>query len=83
MWQRFHPLTHGWLILVPIILAKSKVGRSPVVKRRYRSAGGYVTPGVSVVMLLWTDGYWRIPLRFKLWRPGEGSHVDAALELLS
>ena len=80
-WQRFHPLTKGWLIIDEIILAKSKVGRCPAVKRRYKSAGGYVTPGLSVVVLLWTDGVWRVPLRFKLWRPGDGTAVDVALEL--
>jgi len=83
VWHRFHPLTPGWLLIDEIVLAKSKVGRCRGSKRRWKSAGGYVTPGFSVVVLVWTDGYWRIPLRFKLWQPGEGSQVDAALELLA
>lgn len=81
--HRFHPLTPGWLILDEIILARSKVGRCRANKKRWKTSAGHVTPGFSVVVLLWTDGYWRIPLGFRLWRPGDGSHVDAALDLLS
>jgi hypothetical protein len=39
--------------------------------------------GVSVVLLVWTDGQVRIPLGYRVWRQGGVSKVDLALELLS
>jgi putative transposase len=39
--------------------------------------------GVSVVLLVWTDGQVRIPLAFRLWRKAGRSKFDLALELLS
>jgi hypothetical protein len=68
-WQRIHPLTGGWLILDEIVLEKTIVGRCLLVKNRWKTTKGHVTPAVAIVMLLWTNGIWRIPLRFKLWKP--------------
>jgi hypothetical protein len=39
--------------------------------------------GVSVVLLVWTDGDIRIPLAFRVWQKGGASKYDLALELLS
>ena len=39
--------------------------------------------GVSVVLLVWTDGQIRIPLAFRVWHNGSTSKYDLALELLS
>ena len=39
--------------------------------------------GVSVVLLVWTDGQLRIPLAFRVWQKGSASKYDLALELLS
>ena len=39
--------------------------------------------GVSVVLLVWTDGHVRIPLAFRMWHKGGASKYDLALELLS
>src|SRR5919197_3196494 len=39
--------------------------------------------GVSVVLLVWTDGQIRIPLAFRVWQKGGASKYDLALELLS
>jgi hypothetical protein len=39
--------------------------------------------GVSVVLLVWTDGQMRIPLAFRVWHKGGASKCDLALELLS
>ena len=39
--------------------------------------------GVSVVLLVWTDGQVRIPLAFRVWHKGGTSKYDLALELLS
>lgn len=76
-------LSSGYFILDEIVIERSKLGTHADVKFRYKSAGGYVIPAFSIVLLLWTDGQVRIPIRFELRRPGEGSHVDAALRLLS
>jgi hypothetical protein len=39
--------------------------------------------GVSVVLLVWTDGHSRIPVAYRVWTKGGCSKVDLALELLS
>jgi hypothetical protein len=39
--------------------------------------------GVSVVLLVWTDGQIRLPLAFRVWQKGGASKYDLALELLS
>jgi putative transposase len=39
--------------------------------------------GISLVLLVWTDGQVRIPLAFRLWHKGGASKFDLALELLS
>ncbi len=82
-WQQLFNPTDGWFILDEIVIEKSKEGKLRLVKRRWKSAGGYITPAISVVLLLWTNGTLRIPIRFQLWNPDSGSHIDAALRLLS
>jgi putative transposase len=39
--------------------------------------------GMQVVLLLWTDGKWRVPLGIRLWRKGGPSKVELASGLLS
>jgi hypothetical protein len=39
--------------------------------------------GVSVVLLVWTDGQLRIPIGFQVWKKGGPSKFELALELLS
>jgi hypothetical protein len=39
--------------------------------------------GVSVVLLVWTDGQLRLPLVFRVWHKGGSSTYDLALALLS
>lgn len=38
------------------------------VKRLRKFAGGYVTPSIAVVLLLWSDGRQRVPLAFEYHR---------------
>lgn len=38
--------------------------------------------GMQVVLLLWTDGHWKVPLGIRLWRPGGASKVKLAAGLL-
>ncbi len=65
----------GYLVADEIVISKSKHGKAKFVKKRYKSAGDYVVPGISIVLLLWTDGNVRIPIRFKLQVNSE-KHTD-------
>ena len=82
-WTFLFTIGHGWLTLDEIVLEKSKEGKLRIVKRRYKSAGGYVTPALSIVLLLWLNGSIRIPIRFRVSYPENGNHIDMALNLLS
>jgi hypothetical protein len=42
-----------------------------------------VVYGVSVVLLVWTDGQIRIPLGYRVWKKGGPPKFELALELLS
>jgi hypothetical protein len=39
--------------------------------------------GIPLVLLVWTNGQVRIPLAFRIWKKGDASKFDLALELLS
>ena len=39
--------------------------------------------GMQVVLLIWTDGKWKVPLGMRLWQKGGASNVELAKELLS
>ena len=47
-----------------------------------RSVGKPVR-GMQVVLLLWTEGKWKVPLGVRLWRKGGPSKVELAIGLLS
>jgi hypothetical protein len=38
--------------------------------------------GMQVVLLIWTDGNWKVPIGIRLWRKGGLSKVELAKELL-
>lgn len=80
--NEFVDLSKGNLIIDEIILLKSKSNGHKFVKKRYKSSGGHVVPGVSIVLLVWTNGEVRIPLRFRLQMNGE-KHTESALNLMS
>lgn len=46
------------------------------------SRSGKVVFGMSVVMLIWTDGKRKVPLGIRVWRKGGKSKVELAAELL-
>ena len=48
----------------------------------WSSSAGHITQGMQVVLLIWTDGDWKVSLGMKLWRKGEQSKVELALQLL-
>ena len=72
----------GYLEFDEIILSKSKNGTVNFVKRRYKSTGGYIVPGVSIVLLVWTDVNLRVPIRFRI-QTNKEKHTNSALTLLS
>jgi hypothetical protein len=72
----------GKLMFDEIVLAKSKRGITGIVKRRYKSTGGYIVPGVSIILLVWVQGDLRFPIRFKL-RHNDENISESTLELLS
>lgn len=75
-------LGEGWAILDEIVIAKSiESVLMASVKRRRKSAGGYVTPSIAVVLLLWSDGRQRVPLAFE-YRQGPESVQELGLRLL-
>ena|SRR5215475_4538555 len=39
--------------------------------------------GMQVVLLLWTDGKWKVPVGIRIWRKGGPSKMELALGLLS
>ena len=49
----------------------------------WSSSAGHITQGMQVVLLIWTDGYWKVPVGMRLWRKGEKSKVELAIELLA
>ena len=79
----FTILKGGYLIIDDTLLPKSYSKHSNFVKKLY--SGKYKTriTGVSIVVLIWTDGVWRIPLGLKIWEKGGKPKPDLALELLS
>ena len=49
----------------------------------WSSSMGEPVWGMQVVLLLWTDGKWKVPLGIRLWRKGGPSKVELAIGLLS
>lgn len=81
--QRIHPLTSGWLIIDDTWCPKCFSAICSFVKKQY--SGKYKIPlmGMTVVMLLWTDGKWRIPIGIRIWIKGGKTKPQLALEMLS
>jgi hypothetical protein len=81
--QRIHPLTRGYLIIDDTWTPKCFSWFLEAVTKSY--SGKYKRPmwGISIVMLLWTDGKWRIPLSIRIWHRGGPSKPDLAFEMLS
>jgi hypothetical protein len=76
-------LRGGFLIIDDTLLPKSVSKNSKFVKKLY--SGKHKTPiqGLSIVVVIWTDGIWRVPLGLKIWEKGGKTKPDLALELLS
>jgi hypothetical protein len=73
----------GYLIVDDTVVDKSYARLLGEAAWVWSSKDSKVVFGVSVVLLVWTDGQVRIPLAFRLWRTGGPSKFALALELLS
>jgi DDE superfamily endonuclease len=49
----------------------------------WSSSVGKPVWGMQVVLLLWTDGKWKVPVGIRFWRKGGPSKVELAISLLS
>lgn len=49
----------------------------------WSSSVGKPVWGMQVVLVLWTDGKWKVPLGIRLWRKGGPSKIELAVGLLS
>jgi hypothetical protein len=81
--QEFFRFHGGYLVMDDTVLRKSSNRRMQDVAWVYDSAEKKSVLGYSVVLLVWTDGRNHIPLAFRIWKPGQVSKFDLALELLS
>ena len=73
----------GYLIVDDTVVAKPYARRLGEAAWVWSNKDRKVLFGVSVVLLVWTDGQVRIPLAFRVWHKGGTSKYDLALELLS
>jgi hypothetical protein len=73
----------GYLIIDDMVVEKLYAQRLGEAAWVWSSKPHKVVFGVSVVLLVWTDGQSRIPVAFRVWHKGGLSKFDLALELLS
>ncbi len=73
-------LEGGYLVLDDTVIARS--GRGKMWLPKLRDGNGHYCYGFGIVLLIWTDGKVRIPLKIKLYF-GEVSKQELALELLA
>jgi putative transposase len=73
----------GYLILDDTVVEKPYARLLGEAAWVWSSKHRQVVFGVSVVLLVWTDGQVRIPLGYRVWHKGGASKFDLALELLS
>jgi putative transposase len=73
----------GYLILDDTVVEKPYARLLGEAAWVWSSKQRKVVFGVSVVLLVWTDGQVRLPLAFRLWHKGGPSKFTLALELLS
>lgn len=56
--------------------------KSEAVSWVWSSTAGRTVRGMQVVLLIWTDGRWKVPLGLRLWRKGGESKVALAEQML-
>ena len=73
----------GYLIVDDTVVEKPHAKRLNEAGWVWSSKRNKAVYGVSVVLLVWTDGQLRIPMGFRVWKKGGPSKFELALELLS
>jgi hypothetical protein len=73
----------GYLIVDDTVVAKPYARLLGEAAWVWSSKDRKVLFGVSLVLLVWTDGQIRMPLAYRVWHKGGASKYDLALELLS
>ncbi len=73
----------GYLIVDDTVVAKPAARLLGEAAWVWSNQDRKVLFGVSVVLLVWTDGQHRVPLAFRVWHKGGVSKYELALELLS
>jgi hypothetical protein len=81
--QALFTVAGGYLIVDDTVVEKPYARLLDEAAWVWSSKQKKVVFGVSLVLLVWTDGHVRIPLAFRLWRKAGPSKFDLALELLS
>jgi hypothetical protein len=77
------PVAGGYLIVDDTVVAKPYARLLGEAAWVWSSKDSKVVFGVSLVLLVWTDGQVRIPLAYRVWQKGGVSKYDLALEWLS
>jgi hypothetical protein len=75
--------TRGYLILDDTVIAKPFATAIEGLAWVYSGQERKPVYGLSLVLLVWTDGTLRVPLGLRLWHKGGRSKDELALELLS
>lgn len=59
----------GWLMLDDTVISKKYAEKIECAGYAYSGKERRVIFGIHLVTLFWSDGFWRIPVGFRLWRP--------------
>lgn len=81
--QRIHPLTKGYLIIDDTWLPKCFSWIFKLVKVQRSGKFKLQLPGITVVLLIWTDGVYRIPVSIRVWKQGGKTKPELAFEIIS
>jgi Transposase DDE domain len=82
-WRTLFVCEHGYLIIDDTVLPKPFATAIEGLAWMYSSQERKPVYGLSLVLLVWTDGTLRVPVGIRLWRRGGASKYALALELLS
>jgi hypothetical protein len=81
--RAFFLVVGGYLIIDDTVIEKPYSSKLSECAWVYSSKRKKVVFGISVVLLVWTDGQIRIPLGYRVWKKEGPSKFELALELLS
>jgi len=79
----FTTISGGYLILDDTVIEKPYSEKLSEAAWVYSSRQKKTVFGISVVLLIWTNGRVRVPLAYRIWKKGGLSKSDMATEMLS